>query len=271
MPTRRAGQAGAGRARSRDQGRCHGAPGRRCRGDLSGDAENGRITSSTPRSRGRRRRSASRSCPGRTWRYPGGADHVRAPRPGGHPIVVGGTIPSDDAAPEELGDRHGASGRHTARSGRRARALAVAGDGARDRRTTGSPNAARRVRRTRGSRSHRCTRAEDIADLDAARDLGRPVTRRSPAAPTRRCIGDSCGRCASTPDSAPPQTPTPASASCWPQGRPHFGRFRSPDAARVTTRTNAGRVRGRAGWGWPSTPSTTWWSCSTASPWTSCR
>ena len=58
-------------------------------------------------------------------------------------------------------------------------------------------------------------RPDDVARLDLARDLaasGRPIRTRAASIPT--CIATGCGRCASSPASAPRARPTSATSSC---------------------------------------------------------
>ena len=66
------------------------------------------------------------------------------------------------------------------------------------RRTTREP--------TRGSRSRRCTPPTISPDGTRRRSSVGPASRRSRAASIRRCTAAGCGRCASTPDSARPQS-----------------------------------------------------------------
>ena len=86
-----------------------------------------------------------------------------------------------------------------------------------------------------------------------------------------RCTPGGRGRCASTPASAPPWSPTPATGSCSPPARPGC---RSPSTCRprwattATTRSPAARSARSAS---RSTRSTTCGSCSTASRWTRSR
>ena len=59
--------------------------------------------------------------------------------------------------------------------------------------------------------------------------LAIPASIPTRAASSRRCIADASGRCASTPASPPPRSPTSATATCWSRARPAS---RSPSTCR---------------------------------------
>ena len=76
----------------------------------------------------------------------------------------------------------------------------------------------RSARRSPASRSRRSTGLRTSATT--TRTSATRASFRSPAASTRRCTAAGCGRCGSSPASAPPRRPTSASATCSTTGRP---------------------------------------------------
>ena len=76
----------------------------------------------------------------------------------------------------------------------------------------------RSARRSPASRSRRSTALRTFAST--TRTSGSRASIRSPAASIRRCTAAGCGRCGSSPASAPPRRPTSASATCSTTARP---------------------------------------------------
>ena len=112
------------------------------------------------------------------------------------------------------------------------------------------------TRRCRGYRSNRSTAHPTIRRPPDRRTT--PASSRTPAGRTRRCTGRSCGRCACSPGSAPPTTPTGDSRR---SSRPVATGCRRRSTCRrcwASTPTIRWRSARSAGAAWPSTRSPTW-------------
>ena len=174
------------------------------------------ITDAGPRGRGGRDRGAQR----RALRHRA-ARAARARAPHDHPARACGSTPGDFARVASRSPRDTRTSYYMRPPIQRATPTVPTTDD--EWRAAYGAHAASATPRSPRSRGEPIQPLYTEADLPPTRTptIGLPgAVSRSRAASTRRCTAAGCGRCASSPASAPPRRPTSASATCSTTGRP---------------------------------------------------